>query len=729
MKAVIMAGGFGTRLRPLTEGIPKPCVSVVGVPCIVRILRNLSTLGIREFHISLFYLPQQIRTALSIPEFKDLSIYFHEEAVPLGTAGSVKNCLKNCDDDFIVVSGDGVFDFDLSSVVDFHRMHGGPLTLVSTRVSDPGEYGVLLANDTGRIFRFLEKPDWSHAYSDDVNTGIYICSRTLLDYIPDGKSDFSKDVFPAMMKMGIPIYHHAAKGYWCDIGTVNSYLDCNRKLLSSEGSLFQSPIDEQTVVEEPCYIGNNVKLDRCHIGPYTVIGDGCVLSDTRLEGCVLESGVRCEPGSVARNAVLCKNSFLRSNARVGDGCVIGVDCEIGSGATIPAGVKIYPSNRIPENTFVSGNVHHKLRSLLPEEGKILFPFGEDFGGAMIYEIGRALAELFNGDVVVGRAEQRDASATMTLCGGILSCGKNVYDTGVNDLSQFRFTVRNYAFRCGAFFQRNYSNLILRLYDGNGMPLSPSVGRKLFRELTGESPCGEQDGIYRIFRGGAKSYQSFLRSFGIPNCLMVRVVASPVLSPLLPRIPESEARERMRIGPEWVRIERADGEPFDEDLIRLCSCIALGRIQSPVYFPYFYPNLTEQIAKTYHFRAIRTTCDGESARKLFPLTDPNVQALLILNLLEEEQCSFQQFVSQLPSFAVKQRDVSVNLPRSAVMRILASSGGELLEGIRFFDRSGVVRITPKSNANAFRVSSEASNAELAEELCEFYSMKLKGLKPD
>ncbi len=729
MKAVIMAGGFGTRLRPLTEGIPKPCVSVVGVPCIVRILRNLSALGIREFHVSLFYLPQQIRTALSIPEFKNLSIYFHEETVPLGTAGSVKNCLKNCDDDFIVVSGDGVFDFDLSSAVDRHYAHGGPLTLVSTRVSDPGEYGVLLSDDTGRILRFLEKPDWSHAYSDAVNTGIYICSRTLLDYIPEGKSDFSKDVFPAMMEMGIPIYHHAAKGYWCDIGTVSSYLDCNHKLLLSEGSVIQSPVDGHSVIESPCYIGKNVHLDRCHIGPYTVIGDGCVLNDTRLEGCVLETGVRCESGSVARNAVLCKNSFLRSNVRVGDGCVIGADCEIGSGSTIPAGVKIYPSNRIPENAFVPGNVHHKLRSLLPEEGKIIFPFGEDFGGAMMYEIGRALAELFDGDVVVGRAEQRDASATMTLCGGVLSCGKNVYDTGVNDLSQFRFTVRNYAFRCGAFFQRNYSNLILRLYDGNGMPLSPSLGRKLLRGLTQESSCGEKDGIYRIFRGGAKSYQSYLRSFGIPNRLMVRVVATPVLSPLLPRIPEPEAGERMRIGPEWVRIERPDGEPFDEDVIRLCSCIALGRKESPVYFPYSFPNLTEEVAKSYGFRALRTTGDEKSVRKLFPLTDPNVQALLILNLLQEEKCSFQQFVSRLPVFAVKQRDVSVTLPRSAVMRILASSGGELLEGIRFFDRSGVVRITPKPNTNAFRISSEASTVETAEELCEFYSMKLKGLKPD
>ncbi len=729
MKAVIMAGGFGTRLRPLTEGVPKPCVPIVGVPCIVRMVRHLAAMGIREFHVSVFYLPEQIREALSVPEFQDLSITFHMESIPLGTAGSVKNCLSGCEDDFLVVSGDGVFDFDLLPAVAFHLSHGGPITIVSSRVEDPGEYGVMLCNEEGRILRFLEKPDWTHAYSDDVNTGIYICSRSFLENIPEGHSDFSKDVFPVLLEKGIPIYRYAAEGFWCDIGTVSSYLECNRQVLSKNGDQFESPIDEHSVVESPCYIGKNVRLYRCHIGPYTVIGDGCVLSETRLEGCVLDRGVRCEPGSVLRNAVVCKNTLLRANCRVGDDSVIGSDCEIGIGATVPAGVKIFPSNRIPGGCFVSGNVHHRLRSLLPEDGKILFPFGEDFGGAMIYEVGRALAQLFDGDVAVGRAEQKDASAAMTFCGGVLACGKNVYDTGVNDLSRFRFTVRNYAFRCGAFFQRNYSNLVLRLFDENGMPLSASCARNLSRLLSQECACGETDGIYRIFRGGSKSYQNYLRSFGLPSKLMLRVISSPVLSPLLPRSPENDARERMRVGSEWVRIERPDGEPFDEDLIRLCVLISFGLKQSPVYFPYSYPYVAEQLADRFGFRALRIPNEDRNARKLFPLTDPNIQALLILDLLEREKCTFAQFIESFPSFASKQRDISVSLRKGAVMRAMASSGGELLEGIRIFDRSGVVRIVPKQNANAFRIYSESVSPEQAEELCEFYAMKLKGLKPD
>ncbi|MBQ1965923.1 MAG: NTP transferase domain-containing protein [Clostridia bacterium] len=730
MKAVIMAGGFGTRLRPMTEGIPKPCVLIVGEPCIVRIVRNLSRMGIREFHVSLFYLPEQIKQALDIPEFSGLKFVFHQEAVPLGTAGSVRNCLTSSDEELIIVSGDCLFDYDLTDAISFHRSHNGPLTILSARVSDPGEYGILLAEPSGKITRFLEKPDWAHVYSDVVNTGMYLCSSDFLDFIPEGPCDFSKDVFPSMMKQGVPLYHYSPQGYWCDVGTVRSYLECNKYLLSRSGDVILSPIDEDTVVESPCYIGKNVRLKNCHIGPYTVVGDHCCLTEARLEGCVLDSGVVCLPGAVGRNAVLCKNSEFHRNVRVGDDCVIGSECEIGAGTTVPAGIKIYPSNRIPENRFVSGNVHHKLRSLLPEEGRILFPYGEDFGGAMMYEIGRALAELCGGDVLIGRAEQRDASAAMTFCGGVLSFGKNVYDTGVNELSQFRFTVRNYAFCCAAFFERNYSNMMIRLYDGNGMPLSTDAGRKLEKLLSGEASCGEKDGVYRVFRGGNRAYTNYLRSFGIPNRLKVKVVSSPVLSPLLPSISDETAEERMRIGSEWVRIEDENGEPFDENLVRIAACISLGRKITPVLFPEFFPAVTEEIASQFGVRAIRIPFEDPTySRKLFPLTDPNVQALLILNLLEQENCSFRDFISQFPVFSVKQREVAVSLPRSTVMRMLASVGGELSEGIRFHDRSGVVRIVPKSGANAFRICSEASNAETAEELCEFYSMKLKGLKPD
>lgn len=724
-----MAGGFGTRLRPITEGIPKPCIPVAGEPCILRIVRQLVQAGITEIGVTLMYLGERIREVLDQVDFPGVRFRYFEEAVPLGTAGSVKNCTPFLNDDFIVVSGDCVFDFDLLPAISFHRSHGSLLTIVSARTEDPRDFGIMLADASGRISRFLEKPDWSQAYSDEVNTGIYLCSRELLDLIPDGVSDFSKQVFPRLMKESIPIFRYSAPGYWCDIGTIGSYLDCNQRLLEKSGTVLESALDSETVLEHPCRIGKNVRLKNCRIGPGCVIGDGCDLENARISGSVIGNNVRIESGASVRNGILCDNTVLKRNVQIGDECVIGADCEIGASTTVAAGVRIYPENSIPERSRVSGNVHHKLRDFMPEDGKILFPFGEDFNGAFFFEIGRVLADLFSGDLLVGRAEQNDTSASMTFCGGVLARGKNIYDCGVSDLAQFRFSVRNYAFRGGVFFQRNYSNLILRIYDENGMPIASSVARALSSKLKDETACGGEEGVYRIFRGGSKSYLTFLKTFSRPERLMLKTVPSPVLAPLLPGFSVKRASERMKVYPEWVRIEREDGEPFDENLVQLAAFVSLGRTVNPVFFPYDYPSVCESAAEQFGFRCMRIDGTSPYARKLYPLTDPNVQALLILDLLSRENCGFGEFISRLPSFAVKQREVSVNVGCACIMRQLSASGGELLNGIRFQDRNGSVRILPRTRGNGFRICTEAANAETAEELCEFYTMKLKGLKPD
>lgn len=729
MKAVVLAGGLGADLGPLTEGIPRACVPISGVPNIVRSMRLLVSNGIQEFHVSLFHFPQEIRNALSDPSLAACTVLYHAESIPLGTAGSVKNCLPFCDEDFLVIRGDCAFDFDLTDAIAFHRSHRGLLTVVSSRSDASPDSGTMLVDPEGRITRYSSPCVGALPCSDEVDTGIYLCSPELLELIPDGCCDFSKDVLPQLLRHNVPLYCYASRGYWSDLGSVSSYLNCNRRFLESEGNCISVPPDSETVVEAPCYIGKNVSLQGCHVGPYTVIGDNCILKGTRLEGCVLEEGVTCSVGSVARNAVLCHHSVLREDSRIGDDCVIGADCEIGSGVTVPAGVNIYPSNRIPPNVFVSGTVHHELRTLIPNEGKILFPYGRDFGGAMIFEIGRALAELFDGDVVVGRAEQRDSSAAMTFCGGVISCGKNVYDTGINDLQQFRFTVRNYAFRCGAFFQRNYSNLVLRLFDGNGMPLSVNQADRFIRVLSECGCCGEQEGAYRVFRGGSKAYLSYLRSIGLPSRISLRVTPSQILSRLLPRSSDSSGYERLRVGDDWIRAERPDGEPFDESYLTLAACVALGRRNSLVYVPLHLPEIAERVAASYGFRIRRVGSEDPNARKLYPLTDPNACAILILRLLEEERFGFGDFVASLPSFCVKHRDVSSPLSRGAVLRRLSVVGGAFGEGILLHDGGGSVRVIPKESPNAFRVFGEAANSETAEELCEFYIKKLKGLKPD
>ena len=191
MKAVIMAGGMGKRLSPVTDLLPKPLAPIGGAPCIKHIISLLKKHGITDIGISLMYKGELIREALG--DCRDVNLRFFEESTPMGTAGSVKNCSDFLDGDFLVISGDCLCDFNLSEAIDFHAANGGVASIVFTRVKEPLEYGVALLEEDFRVSRFIEKPSWSRAYSDTVNTGIYLFSRRIFDYIrlKDSMCDFS----------------------------------------------------------------------------------------------------------------------------------------------------------------------------------------------------------------------------------------------------------------------------------------------------------------------------------------------------------------------------------------------------------------------------------------------------------------------------------------------------------------------------------------------------------
>ena len=271
-----MAGGMGTRLRPLTYDKPKPLVELVGKSCILYILDLLKANGITDVCVTLMYLGEKIREELST--VCDMNIFYMTENEPLGTAGSVANCRSFLDgeDDFLVISGDCICDFSLKRAISYHKEKGGKATIVLTRVDDPLEYGIAVTSPDGSISGFVEKPSWPKVYSDTVNTGIYILSKDIFDYFSDKVCDFSKDVFPAMMASGEKIFAYNAQGYWCDIGNINAYTRCTRDILSGKvrvhGVLDAMKrknvfIPENCTVREPSYIGDNVFLENALIGP------------------------------------------------------------------------------------------------------------------------------------------------------------------------------------------------------------------------------------------------------------------------------------------------------------------------------------------------------------------------------------------------------------------------------------------------------------------------------
>lgn len=295
MRAVLMAGGSGTRLRPLTCDLPKPMVPVLNRPIAEHIVNLLKRNHIKEVIATLHYLPDTMRDYFQDgSEFGIEMTYSVEDEQPLGTAGCVKNIAELLDDTFLVISGDSITDFDLQAAIAYHKEKGAKATIILTRVPNPIEFGVVITDKEGRIQRFLEKPSSSEIFSDTVNTGTYILEPDVLEYLPvNEESDFSKDLFPLLLQKEQPIYGYVAEGYWCDVGHLDAYREAQYDALQRKVKLDfayeeqssgvwigqNTYIDPSAKVESPCVIGSN-----CRIGPGASIEGGTVIGDNVTVG-------------------------------------------------------------------------------------------------------------------------------------------------------------------------------------------------------------------------------------------------------------------------------------------------------------------------------------------------------------------------------------------------------------------------------------------------------------
>src|ERR671930_977211 len=294
-KAVVMAGGEGTRLRPLTSNQPKPMVPIVGKPCMEHILDLLKLHGFEDVIVTVAFLPQQIRSYFGSGETLGMTIEYSVEESPLGTAGSVRLASDRLDETFLVISGDALCDIDLGKLVAFHREKGAAVTIGLKSVDNPLEFGIVVTDEDGRVERFLEKPSWGQVFSDTINTGIYVLEPEVLKHIPqDRPYDFSKELFPLLLEMGRPIFGYVCDGYWQDIGNLDQYrqadleaLDENVRLdipgIKIRGDVWVGEgveIDDVEGVEGPAFIGNYCTVSpESSVGPYSVLETSVTLRE------------------------------------------------------------------------------------------------------------------------------------------------------------------------------------------------------------------------------------------------------------------------------------------------------------------------------------------------------------------------------------------------------------------------------------------------------------------
>jgi mannose-1-phosphate guanylyltransferase len=327
LTAVILVGGPGTRLRPLTDDRPKSLVPVLNRPVMEHTIAYLKSFGIEDIVLTLSYLPDAIQERLGDGSRYGVRLVYCVEEEPLGTSGAVKNAEKYVDGTFFVLNGDIFTDLDLADMLAFHRDHGATATISLSWVEDPSAFGVVETDKKRRVQRFIEKPPRAEATSHWINAGTYVLEPSVLEHIPAGRHDmFEKGLFPRILELGDPVYGYPYRGYWLDMGTPEKYFAVNMDMLSSRlkspfsaaSSVNYGPgavVDPAAAVADPALIGGG-----CRIGRGAEIKGPVIMG----RDCLVEAGASIT------------NSILWDGVRVGAGARLD-RCVIASGVTVPAG--------------------------------------------------------------------------------------------------------------------------------------------------------------------------------------------------------------------------------------------------------------------------------------------------------------------------------------------------------------------------------------------------------
>src|SRR3954465_1371279 len=374
MRAVVMAGGEGTRLRPMTANQPKPLLPVANRPIMEHVLRLLKRHGLTDTVVTVQFLASLVKNYFGDGDELGMHLSYATEETPLGTAGSVKNAedaLK--DDSFLVISGDALTDIDLGALVAAHRERGALVTVCVKRVPNPLEFGIVIADEEDRVERFLEKPTWGQVFSDTVNTGIYVMEPEVFQHVAAGEVvDWSGDVFPELVKSGAPVFGYVAEGYWEDVGTHESYLRAQADVLNRQVDVdidgFEvapgvwvgegAEVDPDAVLKGPLYVGDYAKVEAAaELREYTVLGSNVVVKGGAfLHRAVVHDNVFIGPAANLRGCVIGKNSDVMRGARIEEGAVVGAECVVEREAYLSSGVRVYPFKTIEAGAVVNTSV-------------------------------------------------------------------------------------------------------------------------------------------------------------------------------------------------------------------------------------------------------------------------------------------------------------------------------------------------------------------------------------
>src|SRR6266516_169799 len=760
MKSVIMAGGEGTRLRPLTSNQPKPMLPLGNRPMMEHIVRHVHNHGFKDIVVTVQFLASQVRNYFGDGSDMGVDLTYATETTPLGTAGSVRNAAEQLQDTFLVISGDALTDVDLGELVAFHRQSGAMGTVALKHMENPLEFGIVITREDGRIERFLENPHWGQVFSDTINTGIYVLEPEVFEHFPDGPSDFAGDIFPKLLEVGAPLYGFVVDGYWEDVGNLEAYQRAHQDILDGRVKLdlggFEvrpgvwlgegAEVDPDARLDGPVLIGDFAKVERdAHLREYSVIGSGVVVkSGASLHRAIVHDNAYIGQCASLRGCVVGRSADIKRGGRVEDGVVVGDNANIGHGAILQPNVKIYPFKTVEPGATVTKSIIWEgrgARSLLDEHG-VSGLANVDVTPELALRVAMAFGSTLKkgSRVTLGRDASRVSRAfKRALVAGLNSTGVTCADLELAPAPAVRFSATK-ANASGGMYVRtspgDSQSIELAIFADDGCDLDEGARRKLERTYNREEfrrAFGREMGELRYPPRSIELYTAALldtidvravRERGFKLVIDAGGGTSLLVLPhLLPRLgldtltvngQFDEARTAM--DPGQVRAELA--AKHDRAVVGTklaASAVARGAQREGVVF-----------------------AGAEGGGYAFPALHPSYDGLLafgkLLELLATEETGLSKAVDALPEVGLVRRQIPTPWGRKgAVMRQIVEAAKDRTiddtDGIKIFHPtkfgSGYARaddwvlVIPDTVEPVTHLWAEAATIAEAEELADAY----------
>ena len=765
MKAVIMAGGEGTRLRPLSLGRPKPMTPLLGRPVMEHIINLLKSHGITDICVTLCYKPQPVMDYFGGGERLGVRLTWFIEDEPLGTAGSVKNCMSHIGgEDFLVISGDCVCDLDLTALARFHRERGAQATLGLYRHPSPLEYGLVLTDGECRVERFVEKPGWGQVFTDQINTGVYLLSPSAMDRVPqDTAWDFGKDLFPALLQEGAPLYGLPLEGYWRDMGDCKAYLDCACDALSgkvkldmglpkrSAGVWSARPLPQGLNLVPPCWIGEGVSLGAgCLIGPHTVLERGVQVGERAMvQRSVLLENAAAHARATLYGAVLCPSAAAREGAVLNEGAVLGENALAEEGSTLLERVRLWPGQTAPAGcrlarSVTSGSQKGVLR--FGDGGVIRGVLGEDMGPEALLTLGSILGS--EGLVGVGCSPTPGAGMLVrAAAAGAAAAGADALAHSLTSPVQGAGAAQQLQLPVFLFVEECENTVYLHFFGPDGLPLGRARERKLEHALLqGEVRRTRGDQVGRVRQS------EFTPEVWAKRTAERARLRRPALRRLTAAVGDATPEDRClraalsalgcKLEPAWrpgipafhasrggftLTAQDERGAVVDPgQLLAVLTLIEMENGAGKAAVPAGASAAVELVAAGYGGTVLRLDRDGDQARALYAaqpwLRQAPSAAVRLCSRMAVSGQSLEALVSKTPRFSAWKREVPLTADRGQVMQALAREQARQPsgEGLRLRTGSGWVYLTPLARRSALRIVAEGPDLELAAELCDFYA---------